>query len=144
MRVALGSDHAGFEQKEHLRAFLEGQGIDVDDVGTTSAEESVDYPDYAQAVAHAVAEGLADFGVLVCGTGLGMAVAANKVAGVRAVPVTTPDFAKLARAHNDANVVAVSGRFIDPEINEQIVSAFLSTEFEGGRHSRRVEKIDRP
>lgn len=143
MRVALGSDHAGFDQKEHLKTFLAEQGIDVVDVGTHSGEESVDYPDFAVDVARRVAGGEVEFGVLVCGTGLGMAVAANKIAGVRAVPVTTPEFAELARAHNDANVVAVSGRFVDPEVNERIVSTFLSAGFEGGRHAARVGKIER-
>ncbi len=141
MRIAIGSDHAGFEQKEALRVHLAEQGHTVADLGTDSAEKSVDYPDYAIAVGKSVAQGDADYGVLVCGTGLGMAIAANKVEGVRAVNVTDPEFAKLAREHNDANVVAVSGRFIDESVNERIVDAFLATAFEGGRHSDRVGKI---
>lgn len=141
MRVALGSDHAGYEQKERIKAHLAEKGLDVSDVGTDSAEESVDYPDFAFRVGEAVAGGDAEFGILVCGTGVGMAMAANKVDGVRAANVTDPEFARLARAHNDANVVAVSGRFVPVEVNEQIVDAFIDTAFEGGRHGRRVDKI---
>lgn len=141
MRVAIGSDHAGFEQKEGLKAHLVAEGHDVLDLGTDSAGESVDYPDFAVAVARSVAEGDAEFGVLVCGTGVGMAIAANKVDGVRAANVTDIEFARLARQHNDANVVAVSGRFVPQEANEQIIDAFLSTPFEGGRHQNRVAKI---
>src|SRR5690606_10294493 len=105
------------------------------------ADTSVDYPDYAVAVGRSVAAGDAEMGVLVCGTGLGMAIAANKVDGVRAVNVTDPEFAKLAREHNNANVVAVSGRFIPVGVNEEIVDAFLETAFVGGRHEMRVDKI---
>lgn len=142
MRIALGSDHAGFEQKEQIKAYLGAAGHEVVDVGTTSGEESVDYPDFAVAVAREVARGDARFGVLVCGTGVGMAMAANKVEGIRAANVTDPEFAKLARAHNDANVLTVSGRFVPLEVNEKIVDAFLATPFEGGRHAGRVEKVD--
>jgi ribose 5-phosphate isomerase B len=141
MRVAVGSDHAGFEQKERIVAHLIDGGRDVADLGTDSGEESVDYPDYALRVAQAVAAGEADFGVLVCGTGVGMAMAANKVDGIRAANVTDPEFARLARAHNDANVVTVSGRFVPVAVNEEIVDAFLATPFEGGRHQRRVKKM---
>lgn len=140
MRVAIGSDHAGFEQKERLKSHLKEQGHQVLDLGTGS-DASVDYPDFALAVGRAVASGEADYGVLVCGTGIGMAIAANKVAGVRAANVTDPAFARLARQHNDANVVAVSGRFVPEEVNREIVDVFLSTPFEGGRHARRVSKI---
>lgn len=141
MRVALGSDHAGFEQKERIKTYLQDKGLEVADLGTNSADESVDYPDFALRVGRAVAGGDAEYGVLVCGTGVGMAMAANKVDGVRAANVTDPEFAKLARAHNDANVVAVSGRFVPIEVNESIIDAFLETPFEGGRHERRVDKI---
>lgn len=140
MRVAIGSDHAGFDQKERLKAHLSAEGHEVVDVGTDS-EESVDYPDFARAVGEAVVGGGAEMGVLVCGTGIGMAVAANKVDGVRAANVVTEEFARLARRHNDANVVAVSGRFVPLEENQRIVDAFLSTAFEGGRHAGRVGKI---
>jgi len=142
MRVALGSDHAGYEHKQRIKGFLEGKGVEVTDLGTYSAEESVDYPDFAEKVGEAVVGGDAELGVLVCGTGIGMAIAANKVDGIRAANVTDPEFAKLARAHNDANVITVSGRFVDPEVNEQIIEAFLATPFEGGRHERRVNKIN--
>lgn len=141
MRVAIGSDHAGFEQKERLKVHLAEQGHEVLDLGT-GTDASADYPDFALAVGRAVASGEADYGVLVCGTGIGMAIAANKVAGVRAANVTDPEFARLARQHNDANVVAVSGRFVPEEVNREIVDVFLSTPFEGGRHARRVSKIE--
>ena len=141
-RIAIGTDHGGFEQKEVLRAWLVERGHEVYDVGTFEAGVSVDYPDYAHAVAHAVADGSADVGVLVCGTGLGMAIAADKVAGVRAVTVTCTDFARLAREHNNANVLCLSGRFVSEEDNQEIVNIFLSTDFEGGRHERRVAKFE--
>ncbi|MBQ9069207.1 MAG: ribose 5-phosphate isomerase B [Eggerthellaceae bacterium] len=140
MKVAIGSDHGGFAQKEQLRSYLEEQGHDVVDHGCFS-EESVDYPDYAAPVARAVASGEADCGVLVCGTGIGMALAAGKVAGIRAANVTRPDFARLAREHNDANVVTLSGRFVDVGTNKDILDEFLSTDFLGGRHEVRVAKM---
>lgn len=141
MRVYLGSDHAGFERKESLREHLVAEGHEVMDAGPCS-EDSVDYPDFAAKVARAVAgDDTGGLGVLVCGTGIGMAIAANKVRGVRAANVTSTEFARLARRHNDANVVTVPGRFLQlPEV-EQIVDAFLTTPFEGGRHERRVEMI---
>jgi len=141
MRLVIGSDHAGFEQKQRLVRHLEEAGHSVTDVGPASADESVDYPDYALAAARIVAAGEADFGVLVCGTGIGMAIAANKVAGVRAANVTDPEFARLAREHNDANIVTVSARLVPAQVNEEIVDTFLSTPFGGGRHAGRVEKI---
>lgn len=141
MRVAIASDHGGFEQKEQLISYLKDElGCEVTDFGTTS-EESVDYPDYAEPVARAVASGEADRGILVCGTGIGMALAADKVAGVRASSITRPDFAQLFRQHNNGNVICLSGRFITLEENQEIVKVFLTTEFEGGRHAQRVAKI---
>ncbi len=141
MRVAIASDHGGFEQKEQLVTYLKDElGCEVTDFGTTS-EESVDYPDYAEPVARAVASGEADRGILVCGTGIGMALAADKVPGVRASSITRPDFAQLFRQHNNGNVICLSGRFITLEENEEIVKVFLTTEFEGGRHAQRVAKI---
>lgn len=142
MRVAIGSDHAGFEQKASLRHHLEAGGHEVIDIGPNSDEASVDYPDFAEQVGRLVASGEVDRGVLVCGTGIGMAMAANKIDGVRAANVVDPDFARLSREHNDANVVAVSGRFVSADRNAQIVDAFLETEFLGDRHTRRVEKIN--
>lgn len=140
MRVSIGADHAGFEQKQALAAYLESKGFEVCDRGP-EGDDRVDYPDYAVPVATDVAEGAADFGVLVCGTGIGMAMAADKVPGVRAANIITPQFAALCREHNDANVITLSGRFVSQEDNERILDAFLSTDFGGGRHAGRVEKI---
>ena len=140
MKVSIASDHAGFEQKQRLATYLAAQGHEVIDRGPEN-DDRVDYPDFAALVAADVAAGEAERGVLVCGTGIGMAIAANKVDGIRAANVTTPEFAQLAREHNDANVVTVSGRFVAPETNEAILDAFLSTPFAGGRHEARVAKI---
>ena len=140
MRVSIGSDHAGFEQKQALVDYLVGKGYDVIDRGPDSAER-VDYPDYAAPVARDVADGAVDFGVLVCGKGIGMAMAADKVPGVRAANIITPEFAALCREHNDANVITLSGRFVPLEENERILDAFFATDFGGGRHAGRVEKI---
>lgn len=140
MKVAIASDHGGFEQKEALAEFLAQQGHELLKLGPVT-EEPVDYPDFALLVARAVSEGSVECGVLVCGTGIGMAIAANKVDGIRAANVTTPEFAALAREHNNANVVALSGRFVDLETNKEIVTTFLATSFAEGRHSLRVEKI---
>ncbi len=140
MHIAIASDHGGFQTKQQLLPVLAELGCTYHDFGCDS-EESVDYPDYAVLVAEAVAADEADFGVLVCGTGIGMAIAANKIHGVRAANVTTPDFARLARQHNNANVLTLSGRFVDLDTNRQILQIFLETEFEGGRHQRRVDKI---
>jgi len=140
MRIYLGADHGGFALKEHVKGFLAGLGHEVTDVGTDS-EESVDYPDFAAVVGQAVASGNADLGVLVCGTGLGMAIAANKIPGVRAVQASDPEMAHMARLHNDANVLTLPGRYIGPERAAEVIEAFLGTAFEGGRHQRRVDKI---
>lgn len=141
--VAIASDHAGFPHKDAIVVHLRERGEAVLDLGPDTSEVSVDYPDYAHLVADAVASGSADVGVLVCGTGIGMAIAANKVSGVRAANVTTPEFAQLTRQHNDANVVALSGRFTDLPTNLTIVDTFLDTPFEGGRHANRVGRIER-
>lgn len=141
MRIAIASDHGGFEQKQALVAYLaEDLGCEVLDMGPDS-DASVDYPDYAAPVARAVASGEADRGVLVCGTGIGMALAADKVAGVRASSIASVPFAELFRQHNNGNVVCLSGRFVDLDVNKEIVKTFLSTEFEGGRHEGRVAKV---
>ena len=140
MKVSIASDHAGFEEKELLKPYLVELGHEVIDRGPDS-DDRVDYPDFAELVAKDVACGEADRGVLVCGTGIGMAIAANKVDGIRAANVTTPEFAALAREHNDANIVTVSGRFVTDETNRAIVKAFLETAFGGGRHEGRVAKI---
>ena len=140
MRISIGSDHAGFEQKQQLVDYLVGLGHDVIDHGPDT-DERVDYPDYAIKVAMDVSFNRADYGVLVCGTGIGMCIFANKIVRVRAANVTIPEFAELARAHNDANVVCLSGRFIDIDTNKKIVDKFLATEFEGGRHAQRLAKL---
>ena len=140
MKVSIASDHAGFEEKQLLVGYLAELGHEVIDRGPDS-DARVDYPDFAKLVADDVAGGVADKGVLVCGTGIGMAVAANKVHGIRAANVTSPEFAALAREHNDSNVVTVSGRFVSDETNRAIVKTFLETDFGGGRHAGRVEKI---
>lgn len=140
VRLHIGSDHAGFAMKEAVKAHLSEAGHAVTDVGAFS-EDSVDYPPIAALVGAAVVSGDADLGVLVCGTGLGMAIAANKVDGVRAVQVNDVAFARMARRHNDANVITLAGRSTDLETAFAIVDAFLSTEFEGGRHQRRLDQI---
>lgn len=142
MRIHIGSDHAGYALKEAVKARLIAQGHQVTDVGAYS-EESVDYPTLAVPVARAVAGGDADYGVLVCGTGLGMAIAANKVHGVRAVQISDPAFAALTRRHNDANVVTLAGRFTDTVTAFEIVDTFLGTAYEGGRHDLRLAQIAR-
>jgi ribose 5-phosphate isomerase B len=140
MRIAVGSDHAGFHLKEHVKAALVASGHDVVDVGTGSSH-SVDYPRFAAEAARIVAEGGADRAVLACGSGVGVAIVANKVAGVRAVNAHDPGEAEMARRHNDANVLALSGQRLGPSEAEPIVRSFLRTEFEGGRHARRVGQI---
>jgi ribose 5-phosphate isomerase B len=140
MIVALGADHAGFALKEALKRTLDARGVAWRDYGT-AGEQSVDYPDYAASVAHAVAGGEAERGILVCGSGVGMAIAANKVPGIRAAMLTDPAAAALAREHNDLNVLTLAGRLIAPDQAAAIVDAFLTTPFAGGRHQRRVEKI---
>jgi ribose 5-phosphate isomerase B len=140
MRVAIGSDHAGFDLKESVAPALEAAGHAVIDVGTDSAE-SVDYPDFAAAAARLVAGGEAERAVIVCGSGVGVSIVANKVAGVRAVNAHDPEEAEMSRRHNDANVLTLAGRRIPPERAGEIVERFLATDFEGGRHERRVEKI---
>ena len=142
MRIAVGSDHAGFIQKDPIIEHIKSLGHEVLDFGPAN-DDRVDYPDFADKVARAVAAGKADRGVLICGTGIGIAMAADKVPGIRATPVQTVQFAELAREHNNANVIGLSGRFTDLAVNEAIVDTFLSTKFAGGRHTGRVEKIMR-
>jgi ribose 5-phosphate isomerase B len=140
MKIAFGCDHAGYELKSVVLDHLKSRKMDVLDLGTDSSK-SVDYPDYASAVGHAVAKGEAQLGVLICGTGLGMAMTANKIAGVRAVTVCEPFSAMMARAHNHANVIALGSRVIGPGLAIMTLDAFLDTPFEGGRHGQRVNKI---
>jgi len=138
--VALGSDHAGFPLKEDLKTWLIARGYDVVDLGTQSAE-SVDYPDFAAGVGSAIAAGKADRGVLVCGTGIGMAMAANKVPGVRAAACSDAFSARMSREHNDANILALGARITARDAAIEILEIWLGAEFAGGRHARRVEKI---
>lgn len=139
--MAVGADHGGFRLKEELVQLIKDEGHEVDDVGTHS-EEAVDYPDVAAVVGRSVAEGRADVGVLVCGTGIGQSIVANKISGVRAALVHDATTAHLAREHNDANVICLGARITGPEVAREALSVFLSTEFEaGGRHGRRVDKI---
>ena len=140
MKISIGADHAGYELKERIKAELQKKGHEVIDEGTTSTA-SVDYPDYAAKVAHDVAGQRAERGVLVCGSGVGMAIAANKVHGIRAANVNSLIEAQLSREHNNANIVSVGARFLKDEDAMQIVDRFLNTDFAGGRHAPRVEKI---
>jgi len=139
-KVLIASDHAGLQGKESVKKTLDEMGIHYEDLGTHS-EESVDYPDFAERVARRVASGEADRGILLCGSGIGISIAANKINGIRAALVWNEETARLARQHNDANIVAVGARTTDPEITDQIIRTFLTTEFEGGHHERRIEKI---
>ena len=138
--IAIGSDHAGYEYKEDLISFLEGKGLPFQDFGTHS-KDSVDYPDFAHPVAGAVEKGEAAFGILLCGTANGVAITANKHAGIRAAICWGEEIAKLVRQHNDANIICIPARFVREGDVEKMVALFMTTEFEGGRHQRRVEKI---
>jgi ribose 5-phosphate isomerase B len=140
MRIALGSDHAGFELKEALKRFLVDEGIEVQDVGTFSPER-VDYPEYAEKVGNAVRTGAAERGVLVCGTGIGVCIAANKIHGIRAAAPWSPETARLSREHNDANVLCLSGRCLEASLALELLQIWLQTPFAGGRHQHRVNMI---
>jgi ribose 5-phosphate isomerase B len=140
MRIALGADHAGYELKDKIREHLKLRGIDVRDEGTHTGD-SVDYPDFARLVALDVNQGRADLGILVCGSGIGMSMAANKVPGVRAATVNTEHEAQVSREHNNANVLALGARITPVDQALKIVDAWLEAVFAGGRHQRRVEKI---
>jgi ribose 5-phosphate isomerase B len=140
MKIALASDHAGYAEKERLKPLLLELGLEVEDLGTVS-EASVDYPDYARKVAEEVANGRVDQGVLVCGSGTGMAITANKTPGVRAALGWSEETARLARQHNDANVLAIGALTTPPEQIPAIVRAWFAAEFEGGRHAERIRKI---
>lgn len=142
MRIAVACDHGGFVQKDAIVEHLKSLGHEVFDLGTNS-EDSVDYPDFADRAARMVSRGEAERAVLICGTGIGISMTADKVPGVRATPVQTVKFVELARQHNNANVIGLSGRFVSLEDNLKLIDTFLTTEFEGGRHAKRVEKIMR-
>jgi len=138
--IVIGGDHAGFEYKGKIINFLEEMGYTVQDVGTHSAD-SVDYPDFAHPLARWIEEGKSPLGITLCGSGNGIAIAANKHAGIRAALCWTEDLAALARKHNNANVLSIPARFVTPQLALRMVKIFLETAFEGGRHARRVDKI---
>jgi ribose 5-phosphate isomerase B len=140
MKIAIAADHAGFALKEQVRRQLAEDGHEVVDFGTNSVD-SCDYPDYAQPVAREVAQGRSDRGILVCSTGIGMSIAANKVDGVRAAPAQSEDEVRMTREHNDANVLTIGAKYLDQGQAMNLVHVFLDTEFSGGRHARRVAKI---
>ncbi|MGB9710240.1 MAG: ribose 5-phosphate isomerase B [Thermodesulfovibrio sp.] len=141
MKVAIGSDHAGFELKETVSHMLKNIGYEVVDMGTGSSC-SVDYPDYAEAVAKAVSEGAVERGILICGTGIGMSIVANKFKNVRAALCNDLFTAKMSRLHNDANILCIGGRVVGKDLAMEIVNVWFNTSFEGGRHIRRLEKIN--
>lgn len=141
MKIAIGNDHAGTSFKEELVTFLVNNGHEVINCGTDT-DSSVDYPDFAKVVSNLVLEKKADFGVLICGTGIGISIAANKISGIRAALCTNEICARLAREHNNANIIAFGARVTGVDLAKSCLKAFLSAEFEGGRHSRRVNKIE--
>jgi ribose 5-phosphate isomerase B len=141
-QILIASDHAGFELKERLEAWLRELGYSVTDLGTDSTE-STDYADYAHPLAQRVSDGVADRGILLCGTGLGMSYVANRYPGVRAAVAWSPEIAALARQHNDSNILALPARFLSEDDARKILETWLETPFEGGRHGRRIEKIER-
>ena len=140
MKIAIGNDHAGVETKNAIVTYLKGKGIEVENLGTDT-NDSVDYPDFGHAVGTAVASGEAALGIVICGSGNGIAMTVNKHAGVRCAVCWTKEIAALARAHNDANVISIPARFTAVPQAVEMVATFLDTPFEGGRHQRRVEKI---
>jgi ribose 5-phosphate isomerase B len=141
MRIALGSDHGGYSLKQSLIPFLQERDIQVADAGTNNSEDSVDYPDFAERVALLVSHGEADSGILVCGTGIGISIAANKVPGIRAALVTDVFMARMAKEHNNANILVLGGRVLDGQKACDLVAAWLDATFEGGRHQGRLDKI---
>ena len=140
MKLVIGSDHGGYNLKEKVKKILSAAQHEVEDVGTFN-EDSCDYPDYAEKVAQTVASGRADRGILICGTGIGMSISANKVKGIRAALCTDTYMARMSRAHNDANILVLGGRVLGPGLAEDIVNIWLTTAFEGGRHAQRVKKM---
>ena len=140
MIISMGADHAGFSVKEKIREYLESKGYTILDKGAYS-EDSVDYPEFGHAVGNSVQSGESEKGIIVCGSGIGISMAANKIEGIRAALCTSAEHALMSRLHNDANVLAIGARMTDYDVIKDIVDIWLSTEFEGGRHSRRVKKI---
>jgi ribose 5-phosphate isomerase B len=141
MKIVMGSDHRGYAVKQRLAGALAKLGHEIRDLGVDTGDGAADYPDFAIPVSEAVAKGEADRGILVCGTGFGMCIAANKVAGIRAVSCRDPIEAEMSRRHNDANVLCMSADFLGQDLIDRLVQVWLATDFEGGRHQRRVEKI---
>ena len=141
MIIGFGSDHGGFALKEELKAFVEDLGYDVHDYGTHSTD-SVDYPEFGKAVAKGVVSGEVDYGIVCCGSGIGISIAANKVKGARCAHVWEPYGATMCRRHNNANMISFGGRTVGPDMAKECVKIFLSTDFEGGRHEKRVAKLD--
>ncbi len=141
MKIAIGADHAGYMLKEQVKAFLKSKDIDFKDYGTFKIE-SCDYPEYAYKVGQAIVNGEADLGILICGTGIGMSITANKIKGIRAALVHDEQTAKLSRQHNDANVLCMGGRILEEEAALKIVDVWLNTSFEGGRHEKRLKLIN--
>lgn len=142
MKVAIGSDHAGYDMKENIKKYLISQNVEVIDCGTHS-DSSVDYPDYAKAVCTKILDKETTLGILVCGTGIGMSIAANKIHGVRAALCLYPTMAELSRKHNNANILVLGGRIMGTDIARWTVDAFIRTSFDGGRHQNRLDKIER-
>ena len=141
MKIVLASDHGGYDLKEVIKKHLTEKGYDIMDIGTNS-EESVDYPDYGYAAGEIVAQGKAEKGIVFCGSGIGICIAANKVKGIRCALLTSVEMAVLAKSHNDANIISLGGRLTPPDLAIQIVDTWLTTEAEGGRHQRRIDKLN--
>ena len=141
MKIMIGCDHGGYDLKQVVVRFLREQGHEVEDIGTNSME-SVDYPEYAVQVAHSVTDGRSDRGILICGSGIGMCMTANRIPGARAVSACEPYAARMSRRHNDSNILCLGGRFLGDQLALEIVAGWLQEEFEGGRHQRRVDLID--
>lgn len=142
MKIGLASDHGGFELKETIKNFLNEKGIEIVDYGTSNGNESVDYPDYAKKAVLGILKNEVDKAIIMCGTGIGISISANKFPGIRAALCWDSYTAKMSRLHNDANILAMGGRIIGPELAKEIVDTWLSYEFEGGRHKRRIDKLE--
>jgi ribose 5-phosphate isomerase B len=142
VKIGLASDHGGFELKETIKNFLNEKGIEIVDYGTSNGNESVDYPDYAKKAVLGILKNEVDKAIIMCGTGIGISISANKFPGIRAALCWDSYTAKMSRLHNDANILAMGGRIIGPELAKEIVDTWLSCEFEGGRHKRRIDKLE--
>jgi ribose 5-phosphate isomerase B len=142
VKIGLASDHGGFELKETIKNFLNEKGIEIVDYGTSNGNESVDYPDYAKKAVLGILKNEVDKAIIMCGTGIGISISANKFPGIRAALCWDSYTAKMSRLHNDANILAMGGRIIGPELAKEIVDTWLSYEFEGGRHKRRIDKLE--